>query len=163
VYIGQTRKNIHAGNEREVRLAGYKTWKSIGTLKRRIKSEYLGCFRHWCLCMPNWHKPIGNNDEKLHNRYEKTMRRLQNKRRCYTVVFIWGCEFRKLLLDYAGLESKIFRTNVLRNLILIFMMPCAGVEPRLVKYITKSRMGKKSDIWMSLVSTPTFVNMVNFW
>ena len=42
-YIGRTRKIIHAGNGREVRLAGYKTWKLIRTVKRRMKSEYLGC------------------------------------------------------------------------------------------------------------------------
>lgn len=38
--------------------------------------ESLGCFWHGCLCMPNRHKPIGNSDETLQNRYEETMARL---------------------------------------------------------------------------------------
>ena len=50
--------------------------------------EYLGCFWHRCLCMPNRHKPISNTDETLQNRYEETMARLQKIKEA--VVSIWG-------------------------------------------------------------------------
>ena len=46
-------------------------------MKRRRKSEYLGCFWHGCQCMPSRHKPIGNTEETLLNRYEETQARLQ--------------------------------------------------------------------------------------
>ena len=58
--------------------------------------------------MPNRPKPNGNTDETLQNRYEETMARLQKiKDACYTVVSIWGCEFRKLLRDTSGLENEL--------------------------------------------------------
>jgi hypothetical protein len=41
--------------------------------------------------MPNRHKPIGNTEETLESRYEKTMARLQKiKDAGYTVVSAWG-------------------------------------------------------------------------
>jgi len=53
--------------------------------------EYLCCFRHGCLCMPNRHKPIGNTDETLQNKHEETMARLQkNQRRRLKYCFDLG-------------------------------------------------------------------------
>jgi G:T-mismatch repair DNA endonuclease (very short patch repair protein) len=50
--------------------------------------------------MPNRHKPIGDTDEALLNRYEETMARLQKiKNAGYKVVSIWECEIRKLLRE----------------------------------------------------------------
>jgi hypothetical protein len=41
--------------------------------------------------MPNHHKPIGNTEETLENRYVETLARLQKlKDAGYTVVSIWG-------------------------------------------------------------------------
>jgi hypothetical protein len=58
--------------------------------------------------MPNRHKPIGNTEETLENRYEKTMARLQKiKDAVYTVVSIWGCDFIKLLSVTPGLENEL--------------------------------------------------------
>jgi hypothetical protein len=107
-YIGRTRKIIHAGNGREVHLAGVLNVKVDGYRQETNEGlEYLGCFWHGCLCMPNRHKPIGNTEETLENRYEETMARLQKiKDAGYTVVSIWGCEFRKLLHNTPGLENE---------------------------------------------------------
>jgi hypothetical protein len=56
--------------------------------------------------MSNRHKPIGNTDETLDNRYEETMARLQKiKDAGYNGFSIWGCEFRNLLPDIPGLKN----------------------------------------------------------
>jgi G:T-mismatch repair DNA endonuclease (very short patch repair protein) len=115
-YMGLTRKTIYAGN-REVHLAGVPNVKVEGYFRETNEVfEYLGCFRHGCLCMPNRPKPIGNTDETLQNRYEKTMARLQKiKDAGYTVVSIWGCEFRKLLPNTPGLENELFSHPYVKN------------------------------------------------
>jgi G:T-mismatch repair DNA endonuclease (very short patch repair protein) len=98
-YIGRMRNNItHAGNGREVHLSGVPNVKVDGhCAETREVFEYLGCFWHGCPCMPNRHKPIGNTEETLLSRYEETMARLQKIRDAgYNVVWMWGCEFRKL-------------------------------------------------------------------
>jgi len=60
------------------------------------------------VCMHNRHKPIGNTEEILENRYEVTMARLQKiKDAGYTVVSICGCEFRKLLRNTPGLQNEL--------------------------------------------------------
>jgi G:T-mismatch repair DNA endonuclease (very short patch repair protein) len=70
--------------------------------------EYLGCFWHGCLCMPNRHSPIGSIKETLQNRYEDTMSRLQRiKNAGYNVVSVWGCEFEKQLRETPGLENEL--------------------------------------------------------
>jgi hypothetical protein len=44
----------------------------------------------------------------LANRYEETKARLKNiKDAGYTVVSIWGWEFRKLLFENSGLEHEL--------------------------------------------------------
>ena len=66
--------------------------------------------------MPNRHKPIGNTEETLENRYEETMARLQKiKDAGYTVVSIWGCEFRKLLRNSLGLENELCSHPYVKN------------------------------------------------
>jgi len=66
--------------------------------------------------MPNRHKPIGNTDETLQNRYEETMARLQKiKDAGYNVVSIWGCEFRKLLRDTHGLGNELCSHPYVKN------------------------------------------------
>ena len=43
----------------------------------------------------------------LLRRYDETKERLQKiKNACYTVVSIWGCEFRKLLRENPGFENE---------------------------------------------------------
>ena len=67
------------------------------------------------VCMPNRHKPIGNTGT-LENRYEETMARLQKiKDAGYTVVSIWGCEFRKLLRNTSGLENELCSAHYVKN------------------------------------------------
>jgi hypothetical protein len=75
-YIGRNRKIIHAGNGREMHLPGVLNVKVDGYCQETEVFEYLGCFWHGCLCMPNRHKPIGNTEETLENRYEETMARV---------------------------------------------------------------------------------------
>jgi len=55
------------------------------------------------------------------------------------------------LRDTPGLEMDFIRTPMSRTLLLIFVMLCTGVESKLLKPITESRMGKISDKWMSSV------------
>jgi len=82
---------------------------------------------HGCICMPNRHKPIGNTDETLRNRYEETMARLKKiKDAGYNVVSIWGCEFEKLLRDPTGLKNKQCSHPTSRTHIVIFVMPLRG-------------------------------------
>jgi hypothetical protein len=58
--------------------------------------------------MHNRHKLIGKPDETLLSWYEETIARLQKiKDGGYNVVFIWGCEFRKLLSDNPALENEL--------------------------------------------------------
>jgi len=60
-YMGRTRKIIHAGNGREMHLPGVPNIKVDGYCQETKEVfEYLDCFWHGCLCMPNRHKPIGN-------------------------------------------------------------------------------------------------------
>ena len=78
--------------------------------------DYLGCFWHGCLCMPNRHKTIGNTEQTMENRYEETMARLQKiKDAGYTVVSISGCEFRKLLRNTPGLENELCSHPYVKN------------------------------------------------
>jgi len=72
-YIGRNKNIMHAGNAREVHLAGVPNVNLMGIFKTLMKSGYLGCFWHGCFCTPNRHKLIGNTDETLQNRYEETM------------------------------------------------------------------------------------------
>jgi hypothetical protein len=69
-YLGRTRDDItHAGNGREVHLAGLRNLKVDGfSAKTNEVFEYLGCFSHGCPCMPNRHKPIGDTDKTLLNK-----------------------------------------------------------------------------------------------
>jgi len=77
-YIGRTRNFSHDGNKRKVRLAGVPNVKVDGYCEETNEVfEYLGCFWHGCLCMPNRHKSIGKTEESLENRYEETKARLQ--------------------------------------------------------------------------------------
>ena len=85
-YIGRTRNNVtHTGNGREVHLSGVPNVKVDGYCQEMNEVfEYLGCFWHGCICMPNRHKPIGNTDRT-----------------------IWGSKFRKVLHENRGLENEI--------------------------------------------------------
>jgi hypothetical protein len=117
-YIGQTRENIHAGNGREVHFNEVSKLKEDGYCRETNEVfEYLGCFWHGCpSCMPNRDKPIGKTKETLANRYKETMARLQKiKDAAYTVVWIWGCEFRKLLSENPGLENELCSHPYLKN------------------------------------------------
>jgi len=58
-YIGRTRNISHAGNGREVRLAGVPNVKVDGYCEETNEVfQYLGCFWHGCLCVPNRHNPL---------------------------------------------------------------------------------------------------------
>ena len=87
----------------------------MGTVQRHIKSGYLGCFWHWCLCIPNRHKPISNCNEILLSRYEETMARLQKIRDAGYNVSIWGREFRKLLWAIPDLEKELSLHPYVKN------------------------------------------------
>jgi G:T-mismatch repair DNA endonuclease (very short patch repair protein) len=116
-YMGRTRKMIHAGNGRETSLPGVPNVNVDGYCEETKEVfEYLGCFWHGCHCMPNRHKPTGNTEETLENRYEETMARMQKiKAAGYTVVSTWGCEFRKMLGDIPGLQNEICSHPYVKN------------------------------------------------
>jgi len=78
--------------------------------------------------MPNRHKPIGNTDETLQNRYEETKARLQKiKDAGYNVVLIWGAILGNYCVTFLALKMKFVRTPMSRTLLLIFVIPCTGV------------------------------------
>jgi len=117
-YIGRTRNISHAGNWREVRLAGVPNVKFDGYCEETNEVfEYLGFFCHGYLCMPNRHKPIGKTEETLEKRYEETKARLQKIENADNnkVVSIWGCEFRKLLSENPGLENELYSHPSVKN------------------------------------------------
>jgi len=89
--MGWTRKIIHAGNGREMYLPRVPNVKVFGYCQETKEVfEYLGCFWHGCLCMPNQNKPIGNIEETLENRYEETMARLQKSKTLVTLLLRSG-------------------------------------------------------------------------
>jgi len=105
-YIGRTRDNIvHAGNGREVHLDVVPNVKVDGYCAETNEIfEYVVCFWHGCLCMPNRHKPIGKTEETFQNRYEEIKARLQKFEYAgYNVVSIWGCcaKFLTLKMNFA--------------------------------------------------------------
>jgi len=101
--------------------------------------EYLGCFWHGFLCKSNRHKHIGKTEETLENRYEETKVRLQKIENAgYNVVSIWGCEFRKLLSENPGLENELCSHPYVKNSPKNIRDALYGVEPKLLKHITKS-------------------------
>jgi len=65
--------------------------------------------------MPNRHTPIGKTTETLQGRYEETMARLQKIKAAGYNVSIWGCEFRKLLLQNPGLEKELGSNSYVKN------------------------------------------------
>jgi len=91
-YIGQTHNISHAGNGRDVRWAGVPNVKVDWYCKETNEVfEYLGCFWHGCLCMPNRHTPIAKTEETLEYMYEETKARLQKIENAgYKLVSIWG-------------------------------------------------------------------------
>ena len=81
------------------------------------------------------HKPIGNTEETLENRYEETMARLQKINDAgYTVVSICWCEFRKLSRDTPGLEIELCSHPYVKNSPINIRDAFYGVEPRLLKH-----------------------------
>ena len=87
------------------------------------------------VCMPIRHKLIGNTEETLENMYEETMARLQKiKDAGYTVVSIWGCEFRNLLRNTPGLENELCSHPYVKNAPINIRDALYGVKPRLVKH-----------------------------
>ena len=46
-------------------------------------------------------------------------------------------------MTFLALKINFVRTSLLTTLLLIFVMSCTGVEPRLLIHITESRMGEK--------------------
>jgi G:T-mismatch repair DNA endonuclease (very short patch repair protein) len=66
--------------------------------------------------MPNRHKLIGKTEETLQNWYEETKARLQKIVNAgYNVIYIWGCEFKKLLRETAGLEYELCSHSCMKN------------------------------------------------
>ena len=133
-YIGRTKDNlIHAGNRREVRPPRVPDVKVGFCPETNEVFEYLGCLWHGCpSCMPNRDKPIGKTQETLVNRYEETMARLQKIRHAgHNVISIWGCEFRKLLLQSPGLENELSSHPYVKNSPINIRDALYGVEPKL--------------------------------
>ena len=149
-YIGRTLNNVtHAGNGREVHLAGVSNVKVDGYCQETNEVfQHFACFSHGCLFMTNRHKPIGNTDEALQKRYEKIQARLQKIENAgYIVISNWGCEFRKLLRKNPGLENelsshpyvKISPINILgwnRNFPDILQIQRGGEDPLCGRYMS---------------------------
>ena len=113
--------------------------------------------------MPNRHKSIGNTDETLLSRYEETEARLKKIENAgYTVISIWGCQFRNLLRQNPGLENELSAHPYVKISPINIRDALYGVEPRPQKHIAKLNRKKKSTMWMLSVSIPTFVSMGNF-
>jgi len=79
VYIGRKQNNVpHPGKRREVRLVSVLNVKVVPYCAETNEVfGYIGCFSHWCLCMPDGLKPIGKTKEILQIKYEGTKASLQ--------------------------------------------------------------------------------------
>jgi G:T-mismatch repair DNA endonuclease (very short patch repair protein) len=109
------RQTVHAGNGREVHLAGVPNVK-VDEYCKDTKSEHLGRFWQRCFCLPSRHKLTGKTQDTLHSRYEETMVRLKRVEDAgYKVVSTWGCEFQALLQDNPGLEKELKSYPLIRN------------------------------------------------
>jgi len=161
-YIGRPRKIIHAGNGREVHLAGVPHVKVDGYHRETNELlEYLGWFWHGCLCRPNRHNPIGNTEETLKNRYEETIARLQKiKDAGFTVVSIRGCEFRKLLRNTSGLENELCSHPYVKNAPIKIRDALYGARTEASKTYYRFKDGDKIRYVYSC--TPTVVNTISF-
>ena len=99
--------------------------------------------------MANRHKPIGNTEETLDNRYEETMARLQKiKDAGYTVVSIWGFEFRKLLRNTPGLEDELCSHPYVKNAPINIRDALYGGRTEDSKTYYRVKDGNKSDMWI---------------
>jgi len=113
-YIERTKNIIRAGNGRDVHLAGVPNVKAEGYSQNTNEVfEYLGCFWHGCLCMPNRHKPIGNTDETSQNKYVETMVRLPNSKTVVTMLFrSGGASLENYCLTLLALKMNFARTSM---------------------------------------------------
>ena len=147
VYIGRTRNNItHAGNGTEVHLPCVPNVKVDGycSVTREV-FEYLGFFWHGSQCMPNRHKPSGNTDVNLVGRYEETQARFQKIRDAgYTVVTIWGFEFKKLLFDIPGLQNELCSHPYVKHSPINIRDALYWGRTEATKHTGESSRGKKS-------------------
>jgi hypothetical protein len=98
--------------------------------------------------MPNWDKPISNTKETLANRYEGTMARLQKIRNADYNVSIWGCEFRKILLQKPGLENELSSHPYFKNSPLNIRDALYGGRTEAKKTYCRVEQGYRSCMWM---------------
>ena len=165
-YIGRTRDNlIHASNGREVRPPGVPDVKVDGFCPETNEVfEYLGSFWHGCpSCMPNRDKPIGKTKETLANRYEETMARLQKIRDAgYNVISIWGCEFRKLLLQNPGLQNELSSHPYVKNSPINIRDALYGGRTEATKTYYRVKQGEQVRYVDVISLYPYICNMGNF-
>jgi len=110
--------------------------------------EYLGCYWHRSQCMPNRHKPIGNTEETLVNRYE-TQARLQKMRDAgYKVISVWGCEFRKHLCDNPDHKNELCSQPYVKYSTVNIRDDLYGGGTETTKTHCRVKQGKKSIMWM---------------
>jgi len=161
-YIGRSKNIIHAGNGREDYLAGGSNVKVDGYYQDTNEVfEYLGCFWHGCLCMPNRHKPNGNTDEALQNRCEETGEVAKNQKRWLQCCFDLGCQFRKLFRNTPGPENELCSHPYVKKAPINIRDALYGCTNEATKTYYRVEDGKNPDTWMSSVCTHTFVSMLS--
>ena len=99
----------HAGNAGEVRIpaVGFVDGYCHGT---QTVYEFQGCFTHGCpTCYPNRHeKHVRHYDRTMQDVYETSQHKVQQLReQGYTVVQIWGCEWKRLKETNPEIQSFV--------------------------------------------------------
>jgi hypothetical protein len=66
----------------------------------------------------------------------------------YTVISIWGCEFRKLLSDTPGLENELCTHPYVKNAPINIRDALYGGRTEASKTYYRVKKGKNSNMWM---------------
>ena len=145
--------------ERTLIYLGYQMWKATGTVQGTMNS--LSTLRVFGMGVDVC--PIDINPsatlEKLLFRYEETQGSLQKIRGAgYKSIWMWGCEFRKLLRDNPDLKNELSLQFYVKN-------SPINIRDALYKATNtyyRVQQGNKSILWVLSVCTPTSVSTASF-
>jgi hypothetical protein len=144
-YMGRSCKVIHAGNGREVHLAGALNIK-VSRYCRETKSLSIQVvFGMGDIACPVDINPLANTEEKLENRYEKTIARLQKTNTLVTQLSPSGGSSLENC-DTLTLENELCSHHYLKNTSIKIRDVFDGGRTEASKTCYRVKDGKKFDV-----------------